>query len=325
MSNITPRIDIAFKKIFGVEENKDLLIVLINSIVGEEDQVVDVTLLNPYNHKNFKNDKLSILDIKAVGHNNKRFNIELQITNDADYEERALYYWAKLYTEQLKAGGGYRSLSKAIGIHILNFNSVPVEKKYHNVFHITEKETGIKYFKHLELHTIELQKFTQGASEELSDIVAKITNALDIWVAFLTRHDLMNADNLPIELDNPSLRKALNVLEVMNLTAEERDAYDGRFKWLWIEESALRKAREDGLEEGREVGREVGREEGREEGREKERKEMINSMLARGKQLQEISEFTGICLEELYKITMWDKDGVNTGQIQAIEQEKEAV
>ena len=44
---INPRVDIAFKKIFGVEENKDLLISLINSIVGAEDQVVEVTLLNP--------------------------------------------------------------------------------------------------------------------------------------------------------------------------------------------------------------------------------------------------------------------------------------
>ena len=54
---ISPRIDIAFKKIFGVEENKDLLISFINSVVGEEDQVSSVTILNPYNPKNFKKDK----------------------------------------------------------------------------------------------------------------------------------------------------------------------------------------------------------------------------------------------------------------------------
>ncbi|MDJ1305279.1 MAG: Rpn family recombination-promoting nuclease/putative transposase [Candidatus Midichloria sp.] len=57
MEKITPRVDLAFKKIFGVEENKDLLISLINSIVSHDDQVQDVTLLNPYNPKNFKNDK----------------------------------------------------------------------------------------------------------------------------------------------------------------------------------------------------------------------------------------------------------------------------
>jgi predicted transposase/invertase (TIGR01784 family) len=67
MGKINPKVDIAFKKIFGVEENKDLLISLINSIVSQEDQVAKVTLLNPYNPKNFKSDKLSILDIKAEG------------------------------------------------------------------------------------------------------------------------------------------------------------------------------------------------------------------------------------------------------------------
>ncbi len=81
MDKITPRVDLAFKKIFGVEENNDLLISLINSIVGQEDQVSDVTLLNPYNPKNFKNDKLSILDVKAKSVDGKRFNIEIQISD----------------------------------------------------------------------------------------------------------------------------------------------------------------------------------------------------------------------------------------------------
>ncbi len=92
MDKITPRVDLAFKKIFGVEENKDLLISLINSIVGQEDQVAEVTLLNPYNPKNFKNDKLSILDVKAKSVDGKRFNIEIQISDEADYDKRALYY-----------------------------------------------------------------------------------------------------------------------------------------------------------------------------------------------------------------------------------------
>jgi hypothetical protein len=65
MGLINPRVDIAFKKIFGVEENKDLLMSLLNSIVSDEDQIDEVELLNPYNDRNFKKDKLSVLDIKA--------------------------------------------------------------------------------------------------------------------------------------------------------------------------------------------------------------------------------------------------------------------
>src|SRR5262245_41869169 len=110
MGKISPRVDIAFKKIFGVEENKDLLISLINSIVSEEDQVSEVTLLNPYNPKNFRSDKLSVLDIKAKGKNGKLFNIEIQVSDEGDYDKRALFYWAKLYTEQLQNGQDYSQL-----------------------------------------------------------------------------------------------------------------------------------------------------------------------------------------------------------------------
>ena len=254
MTRISPKVDIAFKKIFGVEENKDLLISLINSIVGEEDQVADVTLLNPYNPKSFKTDKLSILDIKAQGVDGKRFNIEIQISDEADYDKRALYYWAKLYTEQLKSSQGYDKLSKAIGIHILNFTSIPETKNYHNVFHIKEKSNNLIYFKDLELHTIELNKFTNDTSEELSDLVAKIKTSLDVWSAFLTRNDLLKIDNLPKELSDNNLKKALTVLNVMNFSSEERELYDDHLKWLMIEANTLKKTREEGREEGIAIG-----------------------------------------------------------------------
>lgn len=249
MEKITPRVDLAFKKIFGVEENKDLLISLINSIVGQEDQVAEVTLLNPYNPKNFKNDKLSILDVKAKSVDGKRFNIEIQISDEADYDKRALYYWAKLYTEQLKVAQDYSTLSKAIGIHILNFTSIPTVDKYHNVFHVVEKDSGLLYFKDLELHTIELNKFTDNSYEELPDILKKVKNSLDMWTAFLTRHDLLNKDNLPKELDNVALKKALAVLNVMNFTDEERETYEDHLKWLRIEANTLKKQLEKGREE----------------------------------------------------------------------------
>jgi predicted transposase/invertase (TIGR01784 family) len=250
MDKITPRVDLAFKKIFGVEENKDLLISLINSIVSKEDQVAELTLLNPYNPKNFKNDKLSILDVKAKSVDGKRFNIEIQISDEADYDKRALYYWAKLYTEQLKVAQDYSTLSKAIGIHILNFTSIPNVTKYHNVFHIVEKDSGLLYFKDLELHTIELNKFTDNSYEELPDILKKVKNSLDMWTAFLTRHDLLNKDNLPKELDNVALKKALTVLDVMNFTNEEREAYEDHLKWLRIEANTLKKQLEKGRVEG---------------------------------------------------------------------------
>ncbi|MDD9337023.1 MAG: Rpn family recombination-promoting nuclease/putative transposase [Rickettsiaceae bacterium] len=291
MEKITPRVDLAFKKIFGVEENKDLLISLINSIVGQEEQVAEVTLLNPYNPKSFKSDKLSILDVKAKSVDGKRFNIEIQISDEADYDKRALYYWAKLYTEQLKVAQDYSTLSKAIGIHILNFTSIPNVTKYHNVFHIVEKDSGLLYFKDLELHTIELNKFTDNSYEELPDILKKVKNSLDMWTAFLTRHDLLNKDNLPKELDNASLKKALTVLDVMNFTDEEREAYEDHLKWLRIEANTLKKQLEKGIAKGRE--------EGIAKGRYEERISMAKEMLLNNEPMQKIIKYTKLSKSQI--------------------------
>jgi predicted transposase/invertase (TIGR01784 family) len=294
MEKLSPRIDLVFKKLFGVEENKDLLISLINSIVSGEDQVVDVTILNPYNAQNFKQDKLSILDIKAQGIDGKRFNIEIQISDEADYDKRALYYWAKLYTEQLKVAQDYSTLSKAIGIHILNFTSIPQAKNYHNVFHITEKDNGFAYFKDLELHTIELNKFTNDANEELKDIVAKTKSALDMWAAFLTRHDLLKADRLPKELDNDSLKKALTVLNVMNFNDEERELYEDHLKWLRIEANTLKKAENKAREEGLA--------EGKVEGKAERDIAIAKNLLKLGLPLDSIAEATGLPLDQIEKL-----------------------
>ena len=290
MISANPRVDIAFKKLFGVEENKDLLISLINAMLSKEDQITEITLLNPYNAKNFKNDKLSILDIKATSADGRRFNIEMQVTDEADYDKRALYYWAKLYTEQLQKGDTYSTLSKAIGIHILNFLSIPNTKKYHNVFHIKEKETGVEYFKNLELHTIELKKFATE-SEKISDLVKKIKTSLDMWTAFLARYEILNKDELPKELDDENLKKALTILEIMNFTNEERAIYEGHLDWLRLEESALRKQRNDGRIEGEQIGLAKGKIEGK--------IEIAKKMKAAGMKNEIIKEITGIGLDEL--------------------------
>ena len=328
MGNVNPRVDLAFKKIFGVEENKDLLISLINSIVSTEDQVSDITLLNPYNPKNFKSNKLSILDIKAKSHSGKRFNIEVQISDYSDYDKRALYYWGKLYTEQLKESDDYAQLSKAIGIHILNFTSIPESDKYHNVFHIREKDTGVLYFDDLELHTIELKKFTKSTNinasdeelqKELAALVLKINSSLDMWAAFLTRHDLLNKESLPKELENNDLKKALTVLEIMNFSDEEKEAYDDHLKWLRIETNTLKNYEQKGIEKGRAEGEQIGIAKGEQIGITKGRAEgeqigvnkVALKMLAGNREDAEILDLTGLtqeALAELKQLRAAEKD-----------------
>lgn len=295
MAHISPRIDVAFKKIFGVEENKDLLISLINSVVSQADQVDDLILLNPYNPVNFMGDKQSILDIKAKSKTGKQFNIEIQITDEANYDSRALYCWAKLYTEQLK-GHGYELFSKIIGIHILHFISILGSDQYHNMFCISEEKTGELYFKDIELHTIELKKFSGGTSQEIDDLISKIKNSLDIWVSFLTRHALLgeNKDRLPKELNQHPLKRALEVLDIMNLSEEERDTYENRLKWMRLQASALKKMEEKSIEKGMEKGIEIGLEIG-----EAKVEKMVIQMLHQQLDLNIISQITGLSVNTL--------------------------
>jgi predicted transposase/invertase (TIGR01784 family) len=189
----------------------------------------------------------------------------------------------------LREGFDYSELSKTIGIHILNFLSIPNEQQYHNIFKLREKDTGLHYFKDIELHTIELNKFSKeetkkdkliSRTDELNLMLPKIKTALDRWVTFLTKHELLDKTSLPNELKDENLEKALSVLEVMNLTDEEREAYDSHLKWLGVEASTLRKAEAKGIEK------------------------VAIKMILKGQDLNFVSEMTEISEEALKKLVV---------------------
>ena len=220
------------------------------------------------------------------------YNIEIQVANEGDYDKRALYYWGKLYTEQLKEGEDYAQLNKAIGIHILNFTSVTGTEKYHNTFHILEKDSHIRYFEHLELHTIELNKFSatkgknQGWTKESEEWFSKAKTSLDAWVTFLARHNLFHQKNLPTPLNSPCFQKALQVLERMTFTEEERESYEGKLNWLRIEASTLRKAEEESEARGMEKGK----------------RNMAKALLQKGVDVAIVAEASSLSLEELERL-----------------------
>ncbi|MCC2625154.1 MAG: hypothetical protein K0R14_1027 [Burkholderiales bacterium] len=235
MDKLNPLVDFAFKKLFGVEENKDLLIDLINAVVSEKDQISDLEIKNPYNARTFRNDKLSILDIKARGVNKKWYIIEMQVMDQNYFDSRALYYWSRIYHGQLANGINYDCLEKTISINFLNFDCLD-EKNYHNVYKLVNQESGNLYPNdHVELHFIELKKYH-----------ASFSTMLDKWANFLVKAYEYDKQHLPKELRVPSIEKAINVLEHMYLTEDERESYEARLKWMLDEEMAIKKARAEG-------------------------------------------------------------------------------
>jgi len=278
MCRLNPRVDFAFKKLFGSEENKDILISFINSVLDEEEEIKDIILKNPYNEKKFKEDKLSILDIKAVDKKGNWYNVEMQITDQEYYDKRALYYWARLYTGQLKSGVNYDKLEKAIVINILNFNCLE-EEDYHNIYKLLNCHSKEELINHLEIHFIELEKYNKDLSEART--------ALDRWTEFLKKAHKYNKDKIPAELSQiKSIEKAIKTLDTMYLNEEEREVYEARLKWLRDEEMALKKAEKKGMEKGIK----------------KNKKEIAIKMLKKGMKVSDIVDITGLNLEKLEKI-----------------------
>ena len=267
MCRLNPKVDFAFKKLFGSEENKDLLMALINSVLSnayemeqrEFTPITSIELRNPYNLADYQAGKMTILDIKAQDEKNIWYDIEMQIGYQAYFAKRAMYYWSQVYTEQLKSKGRYGTLNKVIGISFLDFEcftGVP----HHNIYRLLNSISKAELEDICELHFVELEKFKR----ELPGVLS----ALDRWILFLNHAGEYDSRNIPGDLaQDEMVKKAVTRLDVLSLSEEEWEIYKDREKarmdQLGILESAISKAREEGMEEGMEKGLEKGLEQGK--------------------------------------------------------------
>ena len=277
MCKINPRVDFAFKKLFGSEENKDLLISLINAIVSEEEQVVEVELKNPYSLADYRAGKISILDIKAKAENGRWFNVEMQIREDNNFDKRAIYYWAKLVTEQLSEGMMYKELKKTISISILDYDFVPDTEEVHSCYKIINTATGKDDKLHdvFELHYIELKKFKKKYHE--------IQTALDRWSSFLTTAHQLDRDHTPKELaSDKNIVKAIAAIDRM-FDAEERLVYDIRMQEFTDVASAIATGAEKNIAKGME----------------KASKAIVLNMAGKGIDINAIAELTGLNVSDI--------------------------
>lgn len=92
-----PKVDFAFKHVFAREQNKPLLISLLDAVLQPEagQNIESLELLNPFNDREALDEKLSILDIKARDQNGRQFNVEMQMLAYGAFRQRALYYWGQ--------------------------------------------------------------------------------------------------------------------------------------------------------------------------------------------------------------------------------------
>ncbi|HEX5270564.1 MAG TPA: Rpn family recombination-promoting nuclease/putative transposase, partial [Gemmataceae bacterium] len=144
---IDPKVDYIFKRLFGREQNRALLIHLLNSALkpARGRDVSDVLLLNPFNEKETFDDKLSVVDIKARDTSGRQFNIEMQMFAVRFFPKRVLYYWSRLHQEQLREGEDYASLRPTVSISFVNGTLFPGLADYHLVFRLLDGEHGVTF------------------------------------------------------------------------------------------------------------------------------------------------------------------------------------
>jgi predicted transposase/invertase (TIGR01784 family) len=242
---IDPKVDYAFKHLFGRESNQLILIDVLDSVLlpAPNEKIRELVILNPFNPKEALDDKLSILDIKARDQSGRQFNIEMQMLAYPAYDQRIVYYASKLHQQQFKEGQDYAELRPTISINFLNHVLFPDVTSHHLRFGLLEQAHHFALNDDLAFHILELPKFTKSAQE--------LRDGLDIWLYFLRHAEKMDADALPAALEQPLVKKALEELKMLTQTDLERERYEARRKAQLDHDSMLNAALRQGREEGR--------------------------------------------------------------------------
>ncbi len=242
MCKLNPKIDLVFKKIFGTEQNKNVLKSLINSVLPKEEQIVEVMIKNPYNEADFVGDKLSVVDIKASDEKGRWYDIEIQVKEQKFYGKRAIFYLSEIFSNQLSESDSYDKLRKTIIISLLDFNYFTNDKRYFRRCCYKDFETGEFYpeLNFADLYFVELKKF----DNELKNI----KTTLDRWITFLNKATEYDRDTIPNELHEPEIMQAFDTIETMSLNAKEREYYEAEKKVMRDRDAQIMTAVENAVD-----------------------------------------------------------------------------
>ena len=281
-----PKNDLAFKKIFGNNKHKNILISFLNAVLDFKGkyEIVDVELVNPYQVPKIPELKETILDIKATNKNKENFIVEMQKKDLGNFTKRSLYYTSKAYVEQLPKGNDYTKLKKVYFIGILNFDIFD-NKNYISRHLIINQETNTQDLDDFEFTFIELPKFNKKLNE--------LETILDKWVYFLKHTEELTF--IPKEFkDKEEFLEAFEIATQQTWDKKEMEVYDYIALKEFDEINALRTAEKKGLEKGIQKGKE--------EGKKEAKIEVAKTSLKQGLDIKTIAMITGLSEKEIKNI-----------------------
>ena len=235
---VSAKLDIIFKKIFT--ENVDMLQSFLADILDiPYDDIQDIIVAKQELTPETVDGKFSRLDLNLKVAD-KLINVEIQLKGDNDYRDRTLFYWAKLYTSELKSGETYGQLKKTICINIINFNMFD-RSDYHTEIVASIKDTSEIFSDKFSIHFFELKKVGKEVNPN---------NRRELWMQFLNadseeEFEVLKQTNVPI------MNKAVNIIYDLSEDTKIREMARLREKALHDEASALANAKNEGKAEGR--------------------------------------------------------------------------
>ena len=297
---INPYTDFGFKRLFGTEMNKDLLISFLNSILGSGDLgISDIKYLNSERLGEGYGDRKAVFDVYCETENHSKFIVEMQKAEQRFFKDRSIYYAAAPIREQAPKGKWDYHLENVYTVGILDFvfpeNEYP-EQSYRHEIKLKDVEDNHVFYDKLTFVYLEMPKFTK-TEEELETMADKWMFAVSNLSRLLDR---------PKALQDRVFKKFFEQAEIARYTPEERRDYEESVKIYRDYINTVDTAHHRGFESGFEKGFEEGRVEGRAKGRAEGRAEGILNVARKMKEMDisfdAITKATGLTKEEIERL-----------------------
>ena len=213
-----PKIDFAFKEIMMDEQAR---IGFLSAILKlNPSDIRNTQILNTNLRKLHDDEKQGILDVRILMNDNTEIDIEIQLSILNVWADRALFYLAKMYTEQINSGDDYTTFKKCVSISILDFELFKDSSEFYSCFHIREDIRHTIYTDKMEFHVLELPKLPKELREDSSDI--------ELWGKFISAERKEEFDVLAEK--NTYIGSAYQHLQVISQDKQKRMEYEAREK-----------------------------------------------------------------------------------------------
>jgi len=249
MYYLNPRVDIAFKKLFGSEHHKNLTMQFLNNILNLPEQafIKEIAFRETERLPEILGDKKIYFDIYCTDQRDHNYIIEMQIINEFNFIPRSEHYVARALANQLPSGGEYQKLLPVIFLGIVNYPLFDGEKEIISQYRLTNVKTGKILDKSLvNYYYVELFHFTKSI-DELSSIADK-------WLYFLKHAE--DFEVVPGQLKD--LQEAFAVLDKLKWSKADLQYYIKQEESIGREirqqAGAHLEGKQEGLQEGIVIG-----------------------------------------------------------------------